>query len=135
MFLPFLGDGERDFDAAVAEFGFYPYGPDTSCQVYQVRGNCDPFSREQVTIRPVFDGVRILATHGFDQNVKYGVHTLVREAKEAHCHAALFGHTHVPFCEETEGILLLNPGSIRSGKYALLTIEEGRILRAETKKL
>ena len=131
----FLGDGERDFEAAAAEFGFFPYGDDTSCAVYQVKGNCDLFSREAVTIVPVLGGLRILVTHGYDQNVKYGLHTLVREAKERGCAAALFGHTHVQFSGEMNGIQLLNPGSIRSGKYALLIVRDGTITKTEKKEL
>jgi putative phosphoesterase len=37
---------------------------------------------------------------------------LLEDARDRQCRAALFGHTHRAFCEEKEGILLFNPGSV-----------------------
>ena len=123
----FLGDGERDFQYALAEFGFFPYGSDASRIIRQVRGNCDVFSSEPVTIVDSFEGIRVLMTHGFDQNVKYGCHRLLGEARRKDCALALFGHTHVFCLEEHDGVLLFNPGSIRSGRYGIVRIKDHKI--------
>ena len=123
--LIFLGDGERDFEGALAACNIAPYGADTSVKTYQVCGNCDRFSMEPETITAEFGGVRFLITHGHGQNVKFGYARLVQETKSRNCNAALFGHTHLQCLEKKEGITLLNPGSIRSGKYARILIRNG----------
>ena len=46
-------------------------------------------------------------------------------AREAGADAALFGHTHRPFCERRAGILCLNPGTLARGQYAVLTVADG----------
>lgn len=125
--LVFLGDGERDFEAVLAACGIAPYGPKTSVKVWQVCGNCDRFSSEPVTVTADFDGVKTLITHGHDQNVKFGYSRLFLEAQKKECLAAFFGHTHLQRAEEKDGILLLNPGSIRSGKYAVVTARNGKM--------
>ena len=131
--LVFLGDGERDFEETLAECGIAPFGPQERA-VYQVCGNCDRFSSQPLRITASFEGVNFLIAHGHEQNVKFGYARLAMEAKSRGCAAALFGHTHLQCLEEKEGIVLLNPGSIRSGKYAVVTVEDGKI-RAELKRL
>lgn len=123
----FLGDGERDFENALAECNIYPFGDNTSISVSQVRGNCDRCSTEPVTIARKFGGVCFLITHGFDQNVKLGYWGLVDEAKHKMCTAALFGHTHRKHFSEKDGVTLINPGSAANGSYALLEVENGQI--------
>ena len=39
-------------------------------------------------------------------------------AKEKGARIALFGHTHVPFCEEMDGVLVANPGSLSLPRQA-----------------
>ena len=127
----FLGDGVRDL---VAVESFFPDLP-----VYAVRGNCDLHSALSPALVCTVGGVGIFATHGHLYNVKHETvpRTLTRAAKEAGAQAALFGHTHCPYCEERDGILLLNPGAIgrtTRPSYAVLEIENGRC-RAELKTL
>lgn len=116
----FLGDGERDFEGFLASCGIAPYGPNDRVKTIQVRGNCDRMSLEPVTVTVELGGVRALITHGHEQNVKFGYARLLQEARNRNCRIALFGHTHLPCAEEKDGILLLNPGSVRAGKYAVL---------------
>ena len=124
--IAFLGDGERDFEEALAACGIAPFGPRDSIRILQVCGNCDRTSMEPVTITSDLGGVKTLITHGHDQNVKFGYARLMQQAKKSGCQAAFFGHTHLQTAEEKDGILLLNPGSIRSGKYAVVTVEDGK---------
>ncbi len=122
----FLGDGERDFEAALAACNIAPYGGNDSIRTFQVRGNCDRFSMEPLSVTAELGGVRFFITHGHDQNVKSGVARLAQTARGKQCDAALFGHTHLQCLEEKDGLILLNPGSIRSGKYAVITVKDGR---------
>lgn len=71
---------------------------------------------------------RILLTHGHKQRVKVGLNQLMEEGKEQGATIILFGHSHIPYCERQDGLLLLNPGSISLPKgphpksYALLSV-------------
>ena len=97
-----------------------------------VRGNCDGYD-ETAPLRMTldFDGVRVMMTHGHEERVKYGTLILLAEAKKAEADVVLYGHTHRPELAETDGILVVNPGSAaayygREGTYAELTIEKGK---------
>ena len=81
--------------------------------VFGVRGNCDAEIDQTVLGFPIMadyslllDGPRrIFVTHG---------HLYTPEEHPALCpgDAFLFGHIHVPVCEERGGVLILNPGSV-----------------------
>lgn len=89
--------------------------------VYQVAGNCDLGQRgtlDYVTL----SGAKILLTHGHFQHVKEGTDDLFSLALEENCRAALYGHTHVQKMEWRQGILILNPGAVTDGKYAVLRV-------------
>ena len=79
-----------------------------------VAGNNDPsdlqhrFGKRKV-LR--FGDVRIGVVHGHDG---VGRSTLARAQnafKDEAVDAILFGHSHVPYCERHDGVLLFNPGS------------------------
>ncbi len=127
----FLGDGERDLQPVGERF------PSLPC--YAVRGNCDLRSSLPKSLCCAVGGRRIFLCHGHLHQVKYepGLETLLSAAGEEGASAALFGHTHLPFCREQAGVLLVNPGSIgRSAcpRYAVLYMEDEKI-RAEGKTL
>ena len=73
--------------------------------------------------------MKILMTHGHRYGVKSGYGTALAAAKSMGAQVVLFGHTHIPFMEEREGILMLNPGSLRNPdrEYAILEIENGKV--------
>lgn len=115
----------------------YPWIP-----MYQVCGNCDryrcpPFARE-ILIMPV-GGADLYMTHGHLQKVKQTLGLLIRDARESHVSAVLYGHTHVADCHrEEDGLWVLNPGSCGSwgGSVGQIIIDKGnivdcRILRQE----
>ena len=89
--------------------------------VYQVAGNCDRVSSgtlDYVTLC----GAKLLLTHGHYQHVKEGSDDLLSLAMDQKCQAALYGHTHYQKMEWRNGILLLNPGAVIDGRYAILNI-------------
>ena len=115
----FLGDGSGDVGLLSK---IYP-----SVTFNAVRGNCDTFSDfpEQTVLD--IEGHKIFCCHGHRYGVKSGLLRLKYAAESEKCDIALFGHTHIQFSAEEDGILLLNPGSIGfSGKYALLSLEKGK---------
>lgn len=82
-----------------------------------VRGNCDwngKFPKEE-TIE--LGGVRFFFTHGHLYNVKLSLLQLEYRALEHDAHIACYGHSHVANVVETEKLVLLNPGSIRSPRH------------------
>ena len=99
--------------------------------VHQVGGNCDGVTVREEALHVLETPFgRILLTHGHLHGVKTSPARLVYQAQEMNCVAVLYGHTHVPFYGEWDGIRLLNPGSISfprhdsAPSYALLTLEK-----------
>ncbi len=81
---------------------------------YIVRGNCDYYlSRELPDELIVSEGDhRILVTHGH----LYGVPRIGRiraKAKQLKCDMIIFGHTHQYLERMIDGIMFLNPGSLK----------------------
>jgi len=101
----FLGDGCDDLGLASARTGFdLPW--------HTVRGNGDfSYSTPENMVLEVF-GRKIFMSHGNRYHVREGFKTIAAAARNAGAEAALFGHTHIPYCGMVDGIFLLNPGSI-----------------------
>ncbi|MCI5884582.1 MAG: metallophosphoesterase [Clostridiales bacterium] len=98
--------------------------------VIGTRGNCDgSMSSSDFRIAQTDHG-NILVTHGHMQGVDYSPEKLLYLAQENECCAAVFGHTHIPYCESYDGIYLINPGSLTrprdgsKGSYAVITTTE-----------
>jgi putative phosphoesterase len=101
----FLGDGIEEMSAAAAGFPF---------AVKMVRGNCDRAVSAPIPEAALLDfaGHRFFLCHGHRYSPSGSLSTLVAAARNNEADAALFGHTHVPFCETVDGLLLINPGSV-----------------------
>lgn len=121
----FLGDGEGDI---------LPHMRQPQQAFAAVRGNCDLCSTLPLT--RVFDlqGIRFFCAHGHTYHVKSTLVYLKTAARTENASVALFGHTHTPFLAEENGLLLFNPGSLRSGDYGLLELRNG-VIRAFHKQL
>ena len=107
----FLGDGLKDVEDIQDD------------KIKKVSGNCDLFSMEDSTISFVLNNVKILLTHGHLFNVKWGLNKLLEYAKKQSINLVCFGHTHKQFLQIAVGVTLLNPGSFKDGKYAVLNIK------------
>ena len=121
-----LGDVGKDIDyiEVVAE-----------CPCCFVSGNNDFYStlpRERVI---KLNQVPIFLTHGHYYYVNARKDFIYSAAVQRGAKIALFGHTHVPYLEEQNGVLVANPGSLSLPRqqdhcptYLLLYIgEEGNI--------
>ncbi|MCF0115921.1 MAG: YfcE family phosphodiesterase [Erysipelotrichaceae bacterium] len=92
-----------------------------------IRGNCDYGNYPIVSIYK-----NILVTHGHMQFVKGTpfqegtLDQLVALAKQYQCTMVFYGHTHIPYKVEKEGITIINPGSLgrvprmEIGTYAIV---------------
>jgi putative phosphoesterase len=102
--------------------------------VCAVKGNMDPPDLDlPETLELDFGGVRIAMVH--DSGRKEGRRKrLARRFPSVR--VVVFGHSHIPFLEDEDDLLLLNPGSPTNKRrqprhtFALLWAEEG-VVRAE----
>jgi putative phosphoesterase len=102
----FLGDGAGDLAVASARTGF-------SLSWYSVRGNGDyGFSIPDNIVMEIPPSHKIFLSHGNRLRVGDGKRIIADAARRSGASAALFGHTHIPYCATIDGIFLLNPGSI-----------------------
>ena len=113
-----LGDGGDDVDWMEDKLGR---------RLTAVSGNCDFFSgyAKEVVLRE--ENVKLMLCHGHTHGVKQGLDRLSYHAEEQGCAAAFYGHTHEAFAGYVGGVLLLNPGSLLSGRYAEVEIEGDNI--------
>ena len=109
------GDGGRDVQFLAGNI----------LQTVIVRGNCDGWSdqfEDEMLVN--IGGVNIFVTHGHRYGVKSGLDALANAAVSKCAQVACFGHTHKPFCEYRDGVLLINPGTCTlHGACALMTVD------------
>ena len=106
--------------------------------VRAVRGNLDPpEARLPETVEFEFGGVSIAMIH--DSGPKKGRRNRMRRRFQR-ARVVVFGHSHIPWLEDEDGMLLLNPGSPTDRRrqpehtFALLRVE-GSEVRAEVLEL
>ena len=99
--------------------------------VQAVRGNCDLAVPPDVPDEMTFPaGKRLIyLTHGHRLRVKYGLTALCCRAHEVGADLAIYGHTHHQALEERDGILLLNPGALRQGEFAVVEIGDAGAIK------
>jgi putative phosphoesterase len=108
-----LGDFSRDIRALSL--------PPGSPAPITVQGNCDMAAGGETVRMLRVEDVTFFLTHGHLHDVKRTMHTLAAAAQKAGARAALFGHTHMPFCEDENGLLLFNPGSLSFPRFGPVT--------------
>lgn len=116
----FLGDGEYDLR--------FLNDVNSGLFVHKVKGNCDYGSALPAHVVDEVEGVRIYATHGYAEGVKYTLEHLIERAEDSKASIALYGHTHNADTKYIDGIWLVNPGSIRQGEYAVIDITKSGIM-------
>ena len=100
-----LGDGLHDLRAATDATGFF-------CDWKIVCGNNDYEIHAPEAAYFDFAEHRFFMAHGHRYNLYNGFHSLLAAAKNSEADAAFFGHTHVPFFKNVNGVTLINPGSV-----------------------
>ena len=115
--------GDHSWDGEECSFAF----PDI--KFYIVRGNCDIFDRK-FNDNEIFDidGIKIFITHGHRYNGKKEMYTLEAIAEKYDVDAVCFGHTHIPYYEEKNGIKYFNPGALKDNRYGVLLIENKELI-------
>lgn len=117
-----LGDAEgaEDYIEVIAE-----------CPVEVVAGNNDFYTKLPLEAEIQIGDYRALITHGHYYYVNGGISHIKKAARERNFDIVMFGHTHKPFFEEDENVIILNPGSIsfprQEGKnpsYMVMNLDE-----------
>jgi hypothetical protein len=102
-------------------------------QMVKVKGNCDLDQSSPDEQIVEWDGLKLFVVHGHTYKVKSTPMPLFYRSLELGVHICCFGHTHVPFCKQREGVLFLNPGSLarprltRNATYAILSQSQGKV--------
>ena len=121
-----LGDCVRDAEDLSNLFPILP--------ICKVSGNNDWFSDEAKEKVIVLGKTRLFLCHGHTTGVKNGLDVQWAKAQTQNCTVSLFGHTHSPYLEEQNGVLLFNPGSITYGdSYGIITLTSDESPHGEIK--
>jgi putative phosphoesterase len=106
--------------------GLATYAPTTV-----VRGNLDPPEAGlPETVEFEFGGARVAMIH--DSGTKRGRRSRMRRRFPG-ARVVIFGHSHIPWLEDEDGLLLLNPGSPTDRRrqpdhtFTLLRAEDGEV--------
>lgn len=101
------------------------------CPIEIVAGNMDRNSLFPVEKMIEVEGYRIMICHGHRANVNAGLLQLEYKAREQEADIAMYGHTHVPFLDQSGELIILNPGSLSYPRpwgarpsYAVMKISE-----------
>lgn len=82
------------------------------CPFHVVMGNNDFFSNLPREIELEIGNSRVLITHGHYYCVSNGYELLKDEALSRDFDIVMYGHTHRPVIDKSDGIIVINPGSL-----------------------
>ena len=101
------------------------------CEKHIIRGNNDFFSELPREEEFYIGSHKVFITHGHAYYVSLDPEYIREEGKARGAEIVMFGHTHRPFFEDDNGIIVLNPGSLsfprqegRKGSYMILEMDE-----------
>ncbi len=116
----FLGDGERDMHECGIRL--------VDKHVIKVKGNCDLYSELEANVTQVIEGKKFFITHGYLENVKFGIDNLIYKGQSLGADIILYGHTHVPVSKYIDGVYVFNPGSVIKGEYGFIDITDKGVM-------
>lgn len=113
-----------------------------ACPVDIVAGNNDFMDDLPKEKEIMLGDYRVLLTHGHYYYVSLDTKMLRKEAKARGFDIAMYGHTHKPRIEKSNGITVLNPGSLsyprqegRKPSYIIMEIDADGVAHYEIKYL
>lgn len=126
-----LGDGEREYYDVRNLF------PEKA--FLYVKGNND-WGNYPTTHTFSYENHKFFLTHGHCFSCS-SVHSLITASAKANgCDIALFGHSHIPFYQEIDGVHLFNPGSptrprgLSLPSFGIIQTQKNGSLKFEHKK-
>ena len=129
-----LGDCQRDFEKIkLACLDGTLEVNNKNILFHNVLGNIDHGVLGNYDYDFMINGKKIFITHGHRYKVKYHDDVIYYKGREVGADIVLFGHTHIPYEAEYNGMLLMNPGSIslpRGGQtpsYLVLEVSDTNV--------
>ncbi|WML40760.1 metallophosphoesterase [Neobacillus sp. OS1-2] len=98
-----------------------------------VMGNCDFGGGYPLDTTSEVAGKKFFITHGHRYSVKSTLMNVKYKASEVNANIVCFGHSHILGAELIDGVLFLNPGSIRLPRerlektYVILDLQDNKI--------
>lgn len=98
-----------------------------------VMGNCDFGGGYPLDTTSEVAGKKFFITHGHRYSVKSTLMNVKYKASEVKANIVCFGHSHILGAELIDGVLFLNPGSIRLPRerlektYVILDLQDNKI--------
>lgn len=92
--------------------------------LYGVRGNCDGWENAPEEMVLNVAGHKLLLCHGHRYGVKESLTRLYLRGQEAGADIVLYGHTHQPRVDRNGPMMLINPGALMNGRWAVLEFRE-----------
>lgn len=89
-----------------------------NCEKHIVRGNNDFFSSLNPEEEFMIGDLKAFITHGHNYYVSLDPEQIKAEGRARGAKVVMFGHTHRPFLDEDEDIVVLNPGSLSYPRQA-----------------
>lgn len=128
-------DREKPFDLMVhcgdSECNEVSFQEHSGCLVEMVAGNNDFFYDLTAEKEFYIGNYRVWLTHGHYYYVAMGLERLKAEAVERGVDIVMFGHTHKPTIDMSDGVMAINPGSLsyprqenRRPSYIVMTIDK-----------
>lgn len=112
----------------IADAEYIHYATDVNVKC--VKGNCDSYSMDgHYELIFSANNKKFFLCHGHYYDVKIGINSLYRFAKDNDIDFVVFGHTHIPIYKTIDNITFINPGSLaypRGGSdkaFGILTID------------
>lgn len=110
-----------------AEYIYYA----TDVLVKCVKGNCDLYNiDEPYELTFIANNKKFFLCHGHNYDVKMGLSSLLRLAKNNDIDIVVYGHTHIPVYKTIDNVTFINPGSLtypRGGSdksFGILTLDD-----------
>lgn len=85
----------------------------TDVKIKCVKGNCDSYNIDgDYELTFSVNNKKFFLCHGHCHDVKMGLSSLYKFAKNNNIDIVVFGHTHVPIYKIIDNIIFINPGSL-----------------------
>ncbi|PID67463.1 MAG: YfcE family phosphodiesterase [Fusobacteriales bacterium] len=124
----FSGDGTEDIENFL-----YIY---ENIEHYEVRGNCDFFSKFKDEDVFKIENYNFFLTHGHLYDVKFSLENLRKILRTTQVNIIVYGHTHRENIEVlAENKILFNSGAVKDNKYGIIIIDKEKKLYFINKKL
>ena len=139
-------DAEAPFDLVIhcGDVEGQERSVETICRApgWIVAGNNDFFGKLPKELTFLVGSRKAFLTHGHTYHIGFEPERVIQAARSRGCDLVFVGHTHVPKLQETDGVLLMNPGSLtyprqrnRKPSYGILEIGPDGSIRAEIRYL